>query len=118
MKYSKAQKEKAILNAEKYFLVLYTKSVVELYTTWGRPLVITLEQSTEGFRIRPPKYHFSTTASIYDYKESEHRLSRNRNYLLSIVSKLKKCGIWDMIINKDFFHKNPSYKPRRKKVRK
>jgi len=58
--------------------------------------------STNTFEIQPPDSKHYSKISFYDYKKPEHRWTRNKEFLFSLIKDLQRCGFWDLISNKDF----------------
>ena len=55
--------------------------------------------------VQAPDQHFYSKISYYDYRKTERRWIRNKDYLFSIIRDFKYCGLWEFITNKDFFIK-------------
>lgn len=59
-----------------------------------------------GFFLEHPNYVFRNKISHFKSVKEDVRLSLNKAYLKSIISMLKKTGIWPFIINKNFLEVN------------
>jgi hypothetical protein len=58
---------------------------------------------TNTFEIQPMDGKYCQKISFYDYRnKNERRWVRNKELLFSIITNLKKCGLWEMVSNKDF----------------
>jgi hypothetical protein len=57
---------------------------------------------TDTFEIQPPDSKHYSKISFYDYKKPEHRWIRNKGFLFPFIKDLQRCGLWDLISNKDF----------------
>lgn len=53
--------------------------------------------------IQAPDQRFYSKISHYDYRSAERRWVRNKEYLFSLIKDLKKSGLWEYVLNKDFF---------------
>jgi hypothetical protein len=40
--------------------------------------------------------------SFFDYKAPERRWLRNKQLLTYLIKDLQRCGLWDLVSNKDF----------------
>jgi hypothetical protein len=58
--------------------------------------------STNTFEIQPPNTKYYNKISFFDFKNPEHRWVRNKDVLFPFIKDLKKCGLWDLVSNKDF----------------
>jgi hypothetical protein len=54
------------------------------------------------FEIQPLDTIYVNKISHFDYLNPERRLVRNKSLIISYVNDLKKCKLWDKVINKDF----------------
>jgi len=79
----------------------------------GRTVSIILESIDGGGRytIRPPKYHFRSPSSHFDYLEEEERITRNKGMLFRLIRCLKDTKVWEVIDNTKGFFEINSHNP-------
>ena len=65
-----------------------------------------LTSVSEGIHIHHPNYEFISKVSHFCAVEKDIRLSLNKTFLSSIIKSLKKVGLWEAVVNKDFLKIN------------
>lgn len=69
----------------------------------GKPFTFYLEFIHDNVYIRPADYIFKPVSSYGNYNIEEHRWTRRKDVVFTIVKGLKKSAVWPFIKNKDFF---------------
>jgi hypothetical protein len=105
-----------------HWLVTGTAHQIVLVRRFGKnvaKVVLTL-QGNGKYEITPSKYEFNSTVSHWDYPIPEERWMRNKSCFMSLISTLKKAGIWEEIIDRNHFIKvnNKNKKSNKDKVSK
>ena len=59
-------------------------------------------EETNTFNIQPLDSKYYSKISFFDYKAPERRWSRNKQLLFYLVKDLQRCGLWNLVSNKDF----------------
>jgi len=70
----------------------------------GREISLKLfySEGTNTFTIQPLDSKFYGKISFFDYKAPERRWLRNKQLLTYLIKDLQRCGLWDLVSNKDF----------------
>jgi hypothetical protein len=66
--------------------------------------------NTSTFEIQPMDSKVFQKISFYDYTKNERRWIRNKSLLFSVITNLKRCGLWEYVSNKDFLTVNDNNK--------
>lgn len=104
-------KVRDVLIVDKYFTVGTQGNEIFIAKMVRRkPIKLTLTCTKNGVIVKPPKYVFVSTNSWFDYPDLEERFSRDKKVLGDFVKRLKKLGIWQHIVNKNFFSVNTKNK--------
>lgn len=86
------------------------KNEIEVIKIFGKAnkkiLLFKLVFTKKGIIIIHPNYEFHSTVSHFCSTQRDIRLSLNKAYLKSIIRSLKKIGVWEAVINKDFLQIN------------
>ncbi len=99
------------LSGEKSWLIINDGSdgvkVVKEFGIQKRKVIeFSLVCVSEGIYIKHPHYEFRSTVSHYCSTQKDIRLSLNKTFLSSIIKTLRKIGLWEAIVNKDFLQVN------------
>ena len=71
-----------------------------------KAIQFTLTCSKEGVHIEHPNYEFKSTVSHFCSAQKDIRLSLNKTYLTSVIKMLRRIGLWEAVLNKDFLQVN------------
>lgn len=106
------QRHKDVVNAletEGDFLVDAAPDKVFLRLPWARGGVtdmttITLTRVAEGrYHLHPPRGEYRCRTSHFEFYEPELRMSRNKIRIMSLVRRLKRSAVWDLVENREGF---------------
>ena len=53
--------------------------------------------------LQPPDRQYHSKISHYDFNKTERRWARKKEILFSFIADLKRCGLWELVANKDLF---------------
>lgn len=65
-----------------------------------------LVASGKGLYLEHPNYKFISVVSHFKSVQNDIRLSLNKTYLSSIIRTLKRTGVWQSVMNKNFLKVN------------
>jgi len=110
------QKAMNAIRKEKYWNVISSGNRITVARTYGNRFSKSISFSLtskrmpvtkeSGFLLEHPNYIFRNKISHFKSIQEDVRLSLNKTYLRSIISMLKRTGIWPFIINKKFIEVN------------
>jgi len=75
-----------------------------------------LIKEKSGYTIVHPNYEFVNRISHFRAVQREVRLSLNKTYLTTVISSLKRAGIWQYILNQNFLKVNDKNNKSNKKL--
>jgi hypothetical protein len=67
-----------------------------------KTIAFTLASSDGKLLLEHPSYEFISMISHFRSVNRDYRLCLNKTYLISIIRTLKRAGIWQHVVNKDF----------------
>ena len=77
---------------------------ISLYKPFGKRVISAdLIKENGGYRLIPFKYPYKNRSCYFNYTSEEERWTRDKSFLISLTNLLKRCDVWDLIIDKENF---------------
>ena len=105
-----------IVASRKFTLARHGKDISLIKIIAKRPVTIFMRAVDEGFWIENPNRDDRCVNSFFEFCETPKRVTRNKDLLANVTMHLKETGMWEFIVNKDFFKINELNKKSNKKA--